>query len=228
MAKDPAFLFYSQDFFVGVQLMSFEDRGKYITLLCLMHQHGRLSEETIWLSVGSVSVSLKAKFQVDENGLWYNERLENEVEKRSKYTESRRENGSKGGRPKREKGNKKPSKNHMDKHMGSHMENENDNEDLNKNKVIPIQKHRLQNWIEENCSRVHRMQKPITFNQANEILEKHSWEYTTMLLGEMDNYAKLTNYVSAYKTFIKWASLRKADVPTEKPKIKLGQKEYPR
>jgi hypothetical protein len=47
MAKDPAFLFYSQDFIVGVQTMPFEDRGKYITILCQMHQQGRLDEETI-------------------------------------------------------------------------------------------------------------------------------------------------------------------------------------
>lgn len=100
MAKDPAFLFYSQDFFVGTATMSFEDRGKYITLLCLMHQQGRMTEETIRLLVGSVSVNLKSKFEVDENGLWFNERLEIEAEKRVKFTESRRSNGALGGRPK--------------------------------------------------------------------------------------------------------------------------------
>ena len=121
MAKDPAFLFYSQDFFVGVATMSFEDRGKYITLLCLMHQSGRMSEETIRLLVGSPSVTLKSKFEVDENGLWFNERLEVEAEKRVKFTESRRLNGLSGGRP---KANGKPKKNHMD----NHMEDENENE----------------------------------------------------------------------------------------------------
>lgn len=101
--KDPAFLFYSQDFFMGVQLMSFEDRGKYITLLCLMHQHGRMTEERVGLLVGSVSVSLKAKFQIDDSGNWYSERLEKEIEKRAAYLEKQRQNGSKGGRPKNPK-----------------------------------------------------------------------------------------------------------------------------
>ena len=78
MAKDPAFLFYSQDFIVGVQTMPFEDRGKYITILAQMHQQGRLSEETIRFLVGSVSDMLRLKFKVDEKGLWYNERLESE------------------------------------------------------------------------------------------------------------------------------------------------------
>lgn len=130
MAKDPAFLFYSQDFFVGTATMSFEDRGKYITLLCLMHQQGRMTEETIRLLVGSVSVNLKSKFEVDENGLWFNERLEAEAEKRTKFTESRRSNGSLGGRP---KANGYP--------IGLATENLPENENENNN-IVPKEKKR--------------------------------------------------------------------------------------
>jgi len=100
--KDPAFLFYSSDFITGVQVMSMEDRGRYITILCLMHQQGHLSEETIRFLVGSVSDTLKSKFLIDENGHWYNKRLEAEAEKRRKFAESRYQNGIKGGRPKKE------------------------------------------------------------------------------------------------------------------------------
>lgn len=99
MAKDPAFLFYSQDFLVGTMAMPFDDRGKYITLLCYMQQNGRITEETIRLLVGSLSVMLRLKFKQDEHGLFYNERLELEVEKRTKFVESRQLNGLKGGRP---------------------------------------------------------------------------------------------------------------------------------
>jgi len=94
MSKDPAYLFYSQDFYTGVATMNFEDRGKYISILCLMHQQGRMSEETIRFVVGSVSVNLKNKFKVDEKGLWYNERLELEIEKRKNFVESRINNGN--------------------------------------------------------------------------------------------------------------------------------------
>lgn len=93
-----------------------------------MHQQGRMSEETIRFIVGSVSVSLKSKFSVDENGLWYNERLEEETRKRAEFTESRRSNGLKGGRP---KANGKPTNNHMRNHMVNHMEDENENENDN-------------------------------------------------------------------------------------------------
>lgn len=105
--KDPAYLFYSSDFLTGCASLTMEERGQYITLLCLEHQLGRLSEKTIRLSVGSVSVDVLAKFKQDENGLMYNERLEIEIEKRSNFVDTRRNNGLKGGRPKAE--NKKPN-----------------------------------------------------------------------------------------------------------------------
>ncbi len=104
--KDPAYLFYSSDFLTGCASLTMEERGQYITLLSLEHQLGRLSEKTIRLSVGSVSVDVLAKFKQDENGLLYNERLEVEIEKRSNFIDTRRNNGLKGGRPKVE--NNKP------------------------------------------------------------------------------------------------------------------------
>ncbi|TRZ80528.1 DUF1376 domain-containing protein [bacterium] len=42
--KDPAVLFYTQDFITGTILMTDEQRGKYIMLLCLQHQNGKLTE----------------------------------------------------------------------------------------------------------------------------------------------------------------------------------------
>ena len=104
--RDPAYLFYSSDFLTGCASLTMEERGQYITLLCLEHQLGRLSEKTIRLSVGSVSVDVLAKFKQDENGLLYNKRLEIEIEKRSNFIDTRRNNGLKGGRPKTE--NNKP------------------------------------------------------------------------------------------------------------------------
>lgn len=99
--KDPAFLFYSQDFLAGTLIMPFEDRGKYITLLCFQHQNGRMSEETIRLLVGSFSDTLRLKFKRDNSGFFYNERLEFEISKRTQFIESRVNNGKLGGRPKK-------------------------------------------------------------------------------------------------------------------------------
>jgi hypothetical protein len=129
MAKDPAFLFYSSDFLSGVTDLTMEERGQYITLLCLQHQKGALSEKTIRLSVGSVSVDVLSKFEKDEDGNFYNKRLFSEIEKRAFFTQSRRNNGVKGGRPKKDKKpNGKPYAKPNGKPTKNHMGNENENE----------------------------------------------------------------------------------------------------
>ena len=43
--KDPAFLFYTNDFDRGCQFFTDEQVGKYIRLLMAQHQHGHLSEK---------------------------------------------------------------------------------------------------------------------------------------------------------------------------------------
>lgn len=131
--NDPAVLFYTSDFLTGVMDMTMEERGQYITLLCYQHQKGHIKEETIRLLVGLVSVNVLKHFIKDEEGLFFNKRMDLEKEKRRVFTESRRENGKKGGRPKKTSG--KPKKNlvdnHMDNHMGNHMGNENENDNTN-------------------------------------------------------------------------------------------------
>jgi hypothetical protein len=129
MAKDPAFLFYSSDFLNGVADLTMEERGQFITLLCLQHQKGTLTDKTIRLSLGSVSVDVLSKFSKDKDGNFFNERLSEEIEKRIQFTESRRNNGSKGGRP---KNNTKPLG--LAKHNLMEDVNENENEDVNINK----------------------------------------------------------------------------------------------
>jgi len=137
MSKDPAFLFYSSDFLSGISDLTMEERGQYITLLCVQHQKGSLNEKTIRLLVGSASVDVLNKVSKDENGNFFNIRLNEEIEKRNKFTESRRNNGNLGGRPKKiEKPLGKPKKNHMVNHMED--ENENENKDIitKKNELI--------------------------------------------------------------------------------------------
>jgi hypothetical protein len=104
MAKDPAILFYTGDFLNGCTDLTFEERGQYITLLCLQHQKGHLSEKTIRLTVGSVSVDVLKKFIQDNEGNYFNERMQIEIEKRMQFIQTRIDNGSKGGRPKKPNG----------------------------------------------------------------------------------------------------------------------------
>lgn len=93
MSRDPAFLFYSSDFLTGTFGMSDAQVGQYIRLMCLQHQKGHLSEQLIKSITGGVLDSgVMAKFEQDEEGLYFNVRLEEESKKRAKYSESRRQN----------------------------------------------------------------------------------------------------------------------------------------
>jgi uncharacterized protein YdaU (DUF1376 family) len=128
MAKDPAFLFYPNDWIGGTMGMTFEEKGAYMELLMTQFNRGHMTTHMIGQLVGQIFDKLQDKFKKDENGLWYNERLEQEKIKRQKYTKSRRNNIS-GENQHTKKRRKNDEKNlgHMDAHMTSHMENENIN-----------------------------------------------------------------------------------------------------
>jgi uncharacterized protein YdaU (DUF1376 family) len=90
MAKDPAFLFYTSDFLTGIQDLDMEERGIYITLLCLQHQKGHLTEKMLRLCHGKISVDVLAKFSKDKEGNYFNERLEKEIILRAEFSEKQR------------------------------------------------------------------------------------------------------------------------------------------
>lgn len=116
MAKDPAFLFYPGDFSTGTQFFSDEQVGKYMRLLMAQHQHGHLTENQVIFICKSYDKDIMSKFTKDSKGLWYNERLEIEIEKRKNYVLSRSKN--KEGKTKEKI---------ISKSYDPHMENENEN-----------------------------------------------------------------------------------------------------
>lgn len=128
MSKDPAFLFYSSDFLTGTLLMSMEQKGKFITLLCIQHQKGHMIEKDMLQICGTYDEDIFSKFKKDNDGKFYNERLKDEVEKRKAYSESRRNNRK-----------KKEDMIDISKTYVQHMENENENVIKNK-KVTSFQK----------------------------------------------------------------------------------------
>jgi len=123
MAKDPAFLFYPGDYVSGTMGMTFEEKGAYMDLLMLQFNRGHMNTHMIQHTVGHLWEQVKCKFIQDDEGLWYNVRLDFEKDKRKTFTESRRNNIKPKEKPKKE-----PSyETHMNTHMDSHMENENEN-----------------------------------------------------------------------------------------------------
>lgn len=128
MGNDPAVLFYTGDFLAGSYLFSYEQRGKYITLLCLQHQKGKLTEKDMLNICGTYDEDIFSKFVKDEDGLFYNARMEEETQKRRKYSESRSNN-----RKKKKTEDVTGDVNDTSKTYVSHMENENRNRNRNEN-----------------------------------------------------------------------------------------------
>jgi uncharacterized protein YdaU (DUF1376 family) len=123
MTKDPAFLFYTSDFITGVSFLSMEERGQYITALCLLHQHGGfLPKEDVEIAVGKLSRRVMTKFIVGKDDVIHNKRLLDETIKRNAFCESRRKSRTSNIR-----------RTHVKR-----MENENENEDVIVNKNVFI------------------------------------------------------------------------------------------
>ncbi len=132
--KDPAFLFYSSDFLSGTMLMTDEEIGQYIKLICLQHQKGHLKEKDMLNICKTHNEEIFSKFKIDEEGNYYNERLEIEVNKRKAYSESRRNNRKKKEEKETYEKDMKNICNSYEKHMENENININKNIDLIKNK----------------------------------------------------------------------------------------------
>jgi hypothetical protein len=125
MAKDPAVLFYTSDFLSGTFTMDNEQVGKYIRLLCLQHQKGKLSEKDMLSICKAYDNEIWDKFKV-EDGLYYNERMFNETIRRQKFSESRRNNA------------KSLKKESTSEAYAEHMETETENRTITINENINI------------------------------------------------------------------------------------------
>lgn len=161
MAKDPAVLFYTQDFLVGTITMTNEQRGKYITLLCLQHQKQKLTLKDLKMYLTEEDIEVAEKFPLQSDGFYYNLRMYEEATKRKNYTESRRNNRKK--------------KDDVDisllkESYVNRMENENEDVNVNVNVI-------------DNVNRNEVLTKAITDTIANKMRLKPSYEE----IKELDN-----------------------------------------
>jgi hypothetical protein len=92
MAKDPAVLFYTSDFLSGTFTMDYEQKGKYITLLCIQHQKGFLTQKDLKLVLTDTDIEVFEKFILSDDGFYYNIKMKECADKRKAYSESRRNN----------------------------------------------------------------------------------------------------------------------------------------
>lgn len=125
MPKDPAFLFYPQDFLTGTLFLSDEEVGKYIRLLCAQHQQGGLINRSVFNSIVKDSELLREKFIETEDG-YFNERLMREMERRAKKASNLSANAKLRWEKEKQKENKSNAI-----ASGLHMPIENENENIN-------------------------------------------------------------------------------------------------
>ena len=100
--KDPAFLFYSKDFYEGTRTMLPEERACYIDLLIYQHQNGpipnniqRMKMYCSGIDEATLIATLKAKFVATHEG-WINERLQMTINERQEYADKQSINGQIG------------------------------------------------------------------------------------------------------------------------------------
>lgn len=102
MAKNPAFLFYSKDFYEGTRTMLPSERAAYIDLMIYQHQHGLINLPANRLTLYCVGVSeqditnvLSTKF-VEVDGGWINVKLQSVLDDRKEYVQKQSINGTVG------------------------------------------------------------------------------------------------------------------------------------
>lgn len=169
MAKDPAFLFYPNDYLGGTMGMTFEEKGAYMELLMMQFNRGHMTTHMIGQTVGQLWDKLSEKFIQDDKGLWFNARLEQEQNKRKAFTDSRKNNVVGTNQYTKKTG-------HTTTHMTGHMEDE--NKDVNNGvsiiKELPkkFQKPTIQEVFEYCAER----KNGILANQFIDFYESKGWK----------------------------------------------------
>lgn len=110
--------------------MTYKEKGGYLDLLIMQFSRGKFTIDDVMNFLredfSELWPRLKDKFKTDGTYYW-NQRLEYEMVKRSKFTDHQSENGKKGGRPKKPKITQNKAKN-------------NPNESQTESQTIPNQK----------------------------------------------------------------------------------------
>ena len=182
MAKDPAILFYTQDFFVGTFSMTNEQVGKYIRLLCLQHQKNELEMNDMLNICQTYDRHVFSKFFKTTRGTFYNKRLRETMEKRKMYSLSRRNN-------------------RLSSVMSTHMENENSSLLIKEKDVL----------IKEKKEKIYHSFDHlfITETDHNKLLESYTQQRVVDVYDRIQNYKLNTKYKSLYLTAKNWLKAEK-------------------
>lgn len=199
MAKDPAFLFYPNDYLGGTMGMTFEQKGAYMELLMLQFNRGHMTKHMMGQVVGQVLDGILNKFEIDENGLYYNKRLEDEQNKRKLFVSSRVNNISGKNQYTKTDG-------HTEGHVTSRMENENtysiNHNSLNPKMVEVFKKHYPHYPVDE------KLDFQACLQIAYLIAKQKKWLRESVLNENLQNVLDAWDKIVQFSTTDKWYSTR--------------------
>ena len=190
--KDPAFLFYAQDFITGTMFMNNEQVGIYVRLLCAQHQHGGLIDKTSFNSLVGNNDIVRSKFIETGDG-FFNERMMKEIVRRSVKSS----NLSANAHIRWDKYKQKHSKsNAKASHRDMPTETETETEDVTKD--------------------IYKEFVKLTKDQHQKLIDTYGDKITNEFVQRLNDYIGSTGkrYKSHYHTILTW--LRK-DPPKAKP-----------
>ena len=208
MAKDPAVLFYTNDFLTGTFTMSNEEVGAYIRLLCLQHQKGSLSSKDFESICKLEMPEVVQKFVKTEEGTFYNVRMREEALKRENFSNSRSKN-----RKNKKSSSSEEHMNNICKSYDVHMENENEIENINKdvNSKVVSNKSTTNKFIPPTYEEVLEYAK----EKGREDLAKEYFEYFDTGQWVDSKGEKVKNWK---QKFLTWCSRNPKKVEPDKPK----------
>jgi hypothetical protein len=91
--KDPAVNWYFGNYYNSTRLMTQAERGAYMDVLAWLFEHGHLERVDVIRACDNIEYpKVFAKLSIDENGLYFNRRLDFEIEKRRKNYETKFKN----------------------------------------------------------------------------------------------------------------------------------------
>lgn len=93
MKKDPYLPLYFRDFLTSTDLMTNEEVGAHIRILCHQADKGHLHGDAIRGRIGKpIWDAIRGRYKQDEAGLWYHPRMDKVLKEREFYVKNRLNN----------------------------------------------------------------------------------------------------------------------------------------